>query len=206
MLHEFLLAVIISIDILLFAAAYRCSDIRIPLTSAAVIVTLSAAVLGFSLIFSEILNRFIPEEISKVAGLVVLVTVGVITVFKSILRTIVRRLSARGELSMKIGDGGMMIKLYLDDTAADLDCSKVLSAAEAFTLALASSVDAAAVGLCCGYSDISPLLSSAFALVTGSAAIVIGSFAGSRIAAMKHDLSWLGGAAIIAFAVFEFIS
>lgn len=206
MIHEILLAIIISIDTFLFAAAYRSNNISIPIPSRLVISAMGALILSISLVLSGLLGMFIPRDICKLASLVVLTTVGVITIFKSILRTVVKKLSERGELSIKLGDEGMMLKLYLDETAADMDCSKILSPAEAVTLALASSVDAATVGLTTGFEDAKPLLAAVLAMIAGSLSIVLGLLAGKKISSLKFDLSWLGGAVIICFAIFEFVT
>lgn len=203
MLQEVILAVIISIDTFLAAAAYRSGSIKIPFLSAAVVVTFSALSLGLSLLLSSFLSGFIPVQICEISGFIILTAIGITTIFKSLIRNLVRRLSQRGELSLHTGSSGIVVKLYLDDTAADFDCSKVLSLKEAIALALAGSLDSITTGLSTGYNEIDPVISTLFAFITGSAAIIFGSLAGRKIASMNHDLSWLGGAALIGFAIFE---
>ena len=183
MLQEVILALIVSFDTYLVAAAYCNSGIRIPTASAAVINLTGAAVLGLSLLLSDIAGCFIPAELCRTLGLIVLTSIGVITVFKSLVRILV-------------------IKLYLDDTAADVDNSKTLSPAEAAALALASSLDSAATGLSCGFCGISPVRTALFTFAAGFAAIAAGSLTGRKISASEHDLSWLGGVLLIAFAIF----
>lgn len=203
MLQEVFLAFIVSFDTFLVAAAYCNSGIRIPFTSAAVINLMGAAVLGLALTLSDIAGGFIPAELCRTLGLIVLTSIGVITVFKSLVRILVRRLSQRGELSLRTGSSGLIIKLYLDDTAADTDGSKSLSPSEAAALALASSLDSAATGLSCGFCGISPLRTAALAFFAGFAAVAVGSLAGRKIAASDCELSWLGGVMLIAFAIVE---
>ena len=58
MLQEVILALIVSFDTYLVAAAYCNSGIRIPLASAAVINLTGAAVLGLSLLLSDIAGSF----------------------------------------------------------------------------------------------------------------------------------------------------
>ncbi len=206
MLQEVILAVIISIDTFLAAAAYRSGSIKIPLLSAAVIVIVSSISLGLSLLLSSFLSGFIPVRICEISGFIILTAIGITTIFKSLIRNLVRRLSQRGELSLHTGSSGIVVKLYLDDTAADFDCSKVLSLKEAIALALAGSLDSITTGLSTGYNETDPVISTLFAFITGSMAIIFGSLAGRKIASMNHDLSWLGGVALIAFAVFENLS
>ena len=203
MLNEVILALIVSFDTYLVAAAYCNSGIRIPPASAAVINLTGAAVLGLSLLLSDIAGCFIPAELCRTLGLIVLTSIGVITVFKSLVRILVRRLSQKGELSLRTGSSGLVIKLYLDDTSSDIDNSKTLSPAEAAALALASSLDSASTGLSCVFCGISPLRTALFTFAAGFAAIAAGSLTGRKISASERDLSCLGGILLIAFALAE---
>ena len=203
MLHEIILAFIVSFDTYLVAAAYCNSGIKIPITSAAVINLISAAVLGLSILLSDIAGEFIPAALFRTLGLIVLTSIGVITIFKSLVRILVKHLSEKGEFSLRTGSSGLVIKLYLDDTAADIDNSKSLSAAEAAALALASSLDSAATGLSCGFCSILPLRTAVLSFIAGFAAIAAGNITGKKLSSSKYDLSWLGGAFLIAFAVIE---
>ena len=203
MSQELILAFIVSIDTYLVAAAYCNSGITIPLTSAAVINLTGAGVLGISLLVSDIAVSFIPAGICRTLGLIVLTSIGVLTVFKSLVRILIRRLSENGELSLRTGSSGLVIKLYLDDTAADIDDSKTLSPTEAAALALASSLDSAATGLSSGSFGISPLRTALFTFIAGFAAIAAGNITGKKISSADHDLSWLGGIMLILFALFE---
>ena len=203
--QEILLAVIVSIDTFLAAAAYRSSDIKIPMISAFIISLTSAFVLGLSILLSDFIGQFIPPDICHITGFIVITSIGITTILKSLIRSLVRKLSERGELSLKSGSTGIVVKLYLDDTAADFDCSKVLSAAEAAALALASSLDSASTGLSCGFNEINPSISAVSAFISGFIAIILGSFFGKKISSMKCDFSWLGGIFLIGFAIFEFI-
>ena len=202
MTKEIILAVIVSFDTFLVAAACCNGGIRIPLLPAAAINFIGGAVLGLSLGISGVLSRFLPVSFCRTAGTVVLCLIGAFTIFKSLIRSLVGRLSEKGELSLDTGFSGLMIKLYLDDTAADLDHSSSLSLAEASALALASSLDSAATGLSCGAAGISPVKAGIFAFITGFAALIAGSLLGRKISSRRSDLSWLGGVFLIFFAVF----
>ena len=101
-----------------------------------------------------------------------------------------------------MGKSPIVLKIYLDDTAADFDNSKILSAAEAAALALASSLDSAAVGISCGYSGIMPAVISVLAVICGFAAIILGGITGKLAAVKDHDYSWIGGILLILFAIF----
>ena len=84
MQREIFLAFIVSIDTYLAAAAYCNSGIRIPAFSAAIINLIGAAVLGISMKFSELLGSFIPVGICRIAGIAVLVFIGLLTISRKI--------------------------------------------------------------------------------------------------------------------------
>lgn len=195
------LAFIVSIDTYLAAATYCNSGIRIPVLSGLVISGISGVVLWISLSFSELLGRYIPAGAFHVISVAILTFIGALTIFKSVVRMIVRKISEKGEFSLKIWKSPIVVKLYLDETAADFDNSKVLSVYEAAALAAASSVDSAAVGISCGYSGISPAAVSVLAVIFGFAAIISGGITGKKISMTKHDFSWVGGVMLIIFAL-----
>lgn len=202
MYNEIFLAVIVSLDTYLAAVAYCNSGIKIPLLSMSVISLISAVVLGISLEFSDFIGSFIPSDLCRICGTVVIISIGIITIFKSIIRSITKHISQKGELSVRSDKYGIVLKLYLDDTAADFDNSKILSATEAAALALASSLDSAATGLSSGFSGINPLTAFLFTFTAGFISIAMGNITGKKISSLKHDFSWVGGIMLILFAFF----
>lgn len=200
MLKEFFLAFIVSIDIYLAAAACCNSGVKIPFSSALVIDMFSAAVLFISVTLSDFISGFITSHTIHIIGTVVLISIGTLNITKSIMRSIIRRSDKEG-ISMKMGELSIFIRLYIDDSAADMDSSKVLSIGEAVVLALAGSLDAAATGLSCGGTDISALGAAFAVLICGAAALILGSLTGRKISSLNHDLSWTGGLFLIIFAV-----
>lgn len=201
MQKELFIAVILCFDTYLAAAAYCNSGIRIPAISAGVIAFSGAAVLGISSCFSHILGEVAPAKILHFSGTAILVAIGLLTVFKSVFRRIADSIRKNGGMSLKIGSSPLVFKIYLDETAADIDHSKVLSAAEAGALALAGSLDSAAIGLSCG--DLAPLKASVLTFLCGTAALFLGNITGRRISALGIDLSWIGGIMLIVFAFIQ---
>ncbi len=193
---------IVSIDTYLAAAAYCNSGIRIPALSAAVISILSGAVLFLSLTLSGFLHGFFPSNIFHALSVGFLVFIGIAAIFRSLVRSLSARLSEKGSISLKMGKSPIILRLYFDDTAADFDNSKILSAGEAAALSLAGSLDSAAIGLSSGISVNSPFMVSIFALICGSAAILLGNLTGKKISSLNHDFSWVGGIILILFALF----
>ncbi len=203
MLREFFIAFIISIDIYLAAAACCNSGVKIPLSSALVIDMFSASVLFISITLSDIISGFITTQTIHIIGTAVLITIGSLNIAKSILRSVIRRISEKDGISVKMGELSVFVKLCLDDSAVDMDSSKVLSIGEAAVLALAGSFDAAATGLSCGGKDISALGAAAAVFICGASALILGSLTGRKISSLNRDFSWTGGLFLILFAVFS---
>ncbi len=199
---EIFLAVIVSLDTYLASVAYCNSGIKIPLPSMIVISFISAFVLGISLEFSDFIGRFVPAEICHICGTIIISAIGVMTIFKSIIRSITGHISRKGEVSVRSGKYGIVMKLYLDETTADFDNSKVLSVAEASALALASSLDSTATGISSGFAGINPIIAFVFTLVAGIISIILGCVTGKKLSSLHHDFSWIGGVLLILFAVF----
>lgn len=200
MIEEIFLALIVSLDTYLVAATYSNSEIKIPPLSASIISAISAGILGISVKFSDFLGEFIPTEICQITGLIILTVIGMITVFKSLIRCLVKNLSGKKALSLRMNGFGLGISIYLDDTAADIDKSKSLSAYEAAALALTSSLDSAATGINCGFSGINPITAALLTLIAGFFAIIFGGLTGKKISSLRHDFSWVGGVLLIIFA------
>lgn len=201
LLKEIFLAFIVSIDIYLASAACCNSGIRIPPGSAFIIDMFSTVILFTSITLSDIISSFISSHTIHIVGTAVLIFIGSLNIIKSIMRNVIRRLSDKGGFSLRMGELSMFVRLYLDDTAADMDSSKVLSPGEAAVLALAGSLDAAATGLSCGNSGISAVYAAASVFVFGAAALILGSLTGRKISSLRHDFSWAGGSFLIVFAL-----
>lgn len=203
MYREILLSAIVSIDIYLAASACCSGGIRIPMLPAAVISTICAAVMGTATGLSLCLCGLLPEGLFEVLSFAVLMCIGSVTVLKSVMRSIMKKLADREELSLRLGGCSIALRLYLDDTAADMDRSKELSVPEAAAMAAAGSFDCAATGLSCGGSGISPAAAALCTLVIGFAALGLGMLTGRKISSLRHDLSWVGGVVIIVFALYN---
>lgn len=199
MLKEIFIAAAVSVDIFLASEACGSSGIRIPFLSAVMTALISAAVLGLSMTFSDILGGFLPVEICRFIGTAALILIGSAAILKSVLR----HMAERKDISAEKQEGSLMVRLCLDDTAADMDSSKVLSAGEAAVLALAGSLDSAATGLSCGFGYISSFTASVLTFFFGAAAVFLGCLTGRKISSLRHDLSWTGGLILIIFAFIQ---
>lgn len=199
MLKELFIALTVNLDVFLAAVSYCSSGIRIPKRSAAVVCVFGSAVIGAAMLLSDLLTAHISAKMCSKASVFIIGFIGISVIFRSITRKLMSRVADR-DLILKSGSFSLVIRLYLDDTAADTDNSKSLSVREAFALAAASSLDCAATGIGCGLSDSAPLMTSLLTLLTGAAAIILGSLTGKKISSLNRDLSWVGGVMLIILA------
>ena len=201
MLNEILITLTVCIDTYLMAVNYTSSRIKIPFLSGAILSLISSLILYISLMTAKVLEMIIPAEICSVTGFVILTAIGTLTILKTIIRGIVKKMSERGDIDIKMSRLGIGVRLYLDETTADSDYSKVLSITESIALALALSIDSMAVGINAGFLGASALRTALLTFAINIISIYLGEITGKYLSSSKYDLSWLGGILLIAVAV-----
>lgn len=205
MFNEILITLTVCIDTYLMSVNYNASRIKIPFLSGFVLSLISSVILYISLILAGLFEYIIPVKICSVIGCVILTAIGTFTIFKSIVRGVVGKLSEKGDICIKMSRLGIGVRLYLDETAADSDYSKVLSISESIALALALSADSVAVGINAGFLGARPLRTSLFTFIINIIVIYLGNITGKKISSFKYDLSWLGGLMLILSAIIGII-
>lgn len=147
MTEDMLLVLAMSTDAFFAALSYSTGKIKIPAVSAFVISIISSAVLTASMLISAAAGAFIPESFCRTAGAVLLGVIGITGFCQNGLKSILRKHKGNGKVSFSCFNIGFVISVYLDETKADADRSKILSPKEAVALALALSVDSVSGGL-----------------------------------------------------------
>ena len=189
----------LSIDAFVASFAYATSKIKIPFKSALIINVVSTTILGIALFFGSIVSRFIP---SIFICFTMLLMLGLAKLFDSTLKAL---LGTRGSLTrnyeFKVSDFRFFLKVYIDNTAADVDHSLILSPKESFSLALALSLDGLAAGFGAGLVSANFFQIILFSLIVNIVAILGGCFIGNKIAEKTElNLSWLSGVTLILLA------
>ena len=97
-----------------------------------------------------------------------------------------------------------ILDIYADPEKADRDGSRVLSPAEAASLAVALSLDGLAVGFGAALMQVNVLIVMLFSLAVGMLAVRLGGKIGNRAAQkLSFDLSWFSGALLIVLAILK---
>lgn len=197
-----LLVVALSIDAFVASFAYGTSKIKIPFKSAMVINIVCSAILGIALLAGSFISQFIPSVFTSSICFCMLLMLGVAKLFDGTLKALI---GPGGTLSRKyefeVSDFRFFLKVCIDSTAADVDHSLELSPKEAFSLAIALSLDGLAAGFGAGLVAMNVGEIIAFSLIINLITILLGCFLGNKIAEKTNlNLAWLSGATLILLA------
>ena len=200
-LEAMVLAMALSLDAFVASFAYGSKRIKIPLRSAWVITLTCAGVVGLALLVGTLLRQYIPYELAAGISFTILFALGIVKLLDSVTKSIIRRRAVRGELKFSLLNFNFILLLYADPEQADIDGSKILSPAEAASLALALSLDGLGVGLGAAIGSANGLVLFVGAIATGIAAVVFGGRLGNKAAEKARlNISWLSGVLLIALA------
>jgi len=195
------LALAISLDAFVASFAYGSKRIKIPLRSAWVITLICAGVVGLALLAGTLLQQYIPYGLASGISFVILFSLGVVKLLDSITKSIIRRRSVSKELKFSLLNFNFILLLYADPEQADVDGSKILSPAEAASLALALSLDGLGVGLGAAIGSANGLVVFLGTIAAGITAVVLGGRLGNKAAErVRLNISWLSGVLLIALA------
>ena len=196
------IALAISLDAFVASFAYASKGIKIPLRSAWMINLICTAMTGAALLAGNMLAQYIPYALTVAISFIILFALGILKLMDSITKSIIRKFSEISkEIKFSLLNFRFILRLYADPEKADTDGSKVLSTAEAASLALALSLDGLAVGLGAAIGNANWLIVLGCTLVIGIIALLTGARLGNKAAQkIRINLSWLSGVLLILLA------
>ena len=202
-LEAVMLAFAISVDAFIASFSYGSNKIKIPPLSVFIITSLSSAILGLSLITGALVRAYIPGGITTAICFIILFILGLTKLLDSFAKAIIRKHSnINREIKFSMFSFKFILTLYADPIEADIDDSKLISPAEAASLAVALSLDGLAVGFGAAVGHVNGLAVFLASLVIGALAIMLGCYTGNKAArTLRFNLSWLSGALLILLAV-----
>lgn len=204
-LEALLLVVALSLDAFVASFAYGAQRIRIPFSSAVIISVICTAMLAVSLLLGTLLRPFLPQGLTRGLCFALLFLLGLTKLCDSALKTLIRRHKRlHKQVSFSVFSLKFILDVYADPEKADRDGSRVLSPAEAASLAVALSLDGLAVGFGAALMQVNFVLIMAFSLAVGMLAVRMGGRIGNQAAQkLPFDLSWLSGALLVVLAVLK---
>ena len=195
----------ISIDSFVAAFAYGCKKIKIPPSSIFIINTVCTFIIGISFLFGLALYQSIPEWLAMWLSFSILFIIGIVKLFDSITKSIIKKYTnLNKELNFLIFNFKLVLQVYAQPEAADVNISKSISAREAVLLAIALSLDGMAVGLSAAMIGVNGWLLVIFTFFTGILALLAGSLIGNKAAdKFKFNISWIAGIIFIGLAFMQ---
>ena len=207
-LETLLFVTVLSLDAFTASLAYGTGRIKIGFLPALVISLVGGGALWLSVSLGSFLSLYLSEAFCKTVGFIVLFVVGLFNFIQGALKSTIRRTRDNSaNMHFRLRELDFFIEVYADETKADADHSSNLSIREALYLAVALSVDSLATGVGAGFTGMVAWELALAALAMNLAAVFLGCFLGKMLSrCAKLDLSWLGGAVLIALAVFRFVA
>lgn len=150
MFHVFsmlVLAFALSLDSFNVGITYGLRKIKIPLLSILVIAFCSGLTLLLSMAFGTALEQFISSGDAQKIGGWILIFIGAWALFQFLCQRMKSRHQDSVLFKVKIKNLGIVIQIFREPVAADIDRSGVISGVEAFLLGLALSLDAFGAGI-----------------------------------------------------------
>lgn len=193
MIHSLLFVIALSMDSFLAAFAYGTRNIRIPWYSALLIASIGTVMLGFSVVIASWIHLILPGYAGKVLSCGLFLVIGISTIFQEVIKSLLKQ---HRNKTLKFAYSGMLfvIDVYIDETKADRDFSKILSAKEAIYLAIALSFDSLLSGLAFGLDQHSLYGILSLNFLVSFLTLGTGAFLGTKVQTKKNlNLSWFSG-------------
>ncbi len=187
-----LLAAAVSMDGFAAALGMGGSGITIPFRSSLIISFTGTFFLGVSVALGGIVKNAIPGTVCTAVSFTLLMLLGIFDLLKDVFKKIISK--------RRKGSNETAILLF-DETAADKDNSKSISAAEAVTLSIALSADSAVTGISAGLGNIFLPFLLAVTFAAGLISVTVGQIIGRKANSLiKADTGKLCGIILILLA------
>ncbi|MBQ6998201.1 MAG: sporulation membrane protein YtaF [Clostridia bacterium] len=197
----------ISVDALIAALSYGAENIRIPFKSTLIIHIISIGCIWISVVFGQYVSQYIPSNITKIISAIILFALGLTKLFDGIIKNALRKTeNYKKDIHFSLKSLKFILSVYADPKSADADRSKTLSPKEAAVLAVTLSADSFPIGIGLGICSYPVICIIFLAVAADEFALRLGQFLGMKTAANPHiDISWIGGALLIAMSIFKLI-
>lgn len=192
----------LSLDAFAASFAYGSNRIKMPFKSVQTINMVCGSILGISLLLGTALRQYIPPLLGTAICFIILLLLGITKLLDSITKSMIRKHDRfNKEIKFSMFNLRFILKLYADPEKADADGSRILSPAEAASLAVALSLDGITVGFGAALGNVDGLAVFLCSFVTNTFAVLLGCLAGNKAAQKtSFDLSCLSGIMLMAMA------
>ncbi|KMT23200.1 manganese efflux pump [Clostridium cylindrosporum] len=202
MLESILLVSLLCVDSFVVSFGYGTNNIKLPIKSINIITLVSSLVLGISLFLGSIISRILTPSITLAICFSILFLIGSLRLFESILKSYLRRKSINSRnYTFNIFDVKFNIDMSVAKECLDRNKTKIVGVKEAFSIALACSLDGMAIGFGAALVGINYIEVIILSFIFNTIVLILGSFIGRKInEKISLNLSWISGLLLIIIA------
>ena len=202
MIEVLLLVMALSIDAFVASIAYGADKIKIPFVSAFALSGVSSLILLLSMACGTLISGWLPPQVTGILCFVLLLLLGISRFCEGMIKDFLGRHANHVEgITFKFWDYHFILDIYMDNTKADQDHSKILSIQEALSLGIVLSLDGIAAGFGSGLVQTPYIETLIVSMIVSMTAILVGCAIGRKLAKLQNiQISWLSGVALIALA------
>lgn len=208
MFHILILVLALCMDTFVASMAYGANKVQISWEKIVSMNVICSGCLGFALIAGGLLDEIIPQGLTRLVCFISLFLLGIIKLLDYSIKKLINRnaVLAKG-IAFSFSGLKVIINIYGDPMAADLDHSQSLSWKEIVFLSFAMSIDSLIAGALSAFLKIPVGLTAGTALIMGIAVMYAGLFLGRRLAdRFSYDLSWISGVLFLILAFTKSLS
>ncbi|MBD7911668.1 MULTISPECIES: sporulation membrane protein YtaF [Clostridium] len=203
MIESLLLVLSVCIDAFVASIAYGTNKIEIPILSSIIISSIGSLFLGVSIFAGGFIKDFLPGSLPTLLSFSILMILGIYRLFEGLFKNYIQQKNALDKpLKFKIFDINFVLQVYADETKADFDKSKILTAKESLYLASALSFDSLAVGFGSSLAGGGYIRTIILCFIIGIIIVLLGVFIGKKLLEKSNiNLSWLSGVILMILAI-----
>ncbi|EOC99481.1 sporulation membrane protein YtaF [Caldisalinibacter kiritimatiensis] len=192
MLQSLLIALVLSIDSFTIGVSYGLKNINIPKLSIVIINLVTIFFLFISMVFGHFVKTLIFKEFASIISCIILVGLGCYFILEGYIKYLIYEKRKKGEddyniTDVKLNNLGIVIKIAVDASKADMDVSGDIDAKEAIYLGTALSLDSLGVGFASAIGDINYIQVLILAFCFNMLAIIGGLTLGQKFKLFKEN-------------------
>jgi putative sporulation protein YtaF len=200
--YVLLLGFAVSIDGFIAGIAYGLKNIKIPFSSLAIVGLVTVLCTGTAMFGASLLEDLINPHIAIVCGSLLLIGIGIISLFQEYLTKNIQSFEFDQELSARkitISFGRIMINILAKPETADVDQSKRINSVEALLLGFALGIDNMVATFAASLMGVLPVYTPLLMGIIQMAVVSAGIYASSRIVSesLKKRFPYLPGTLLI---------
>lgn len=190
-------------DTFVASLAYGANRVHVTWGKVALLNGICSGCLGIALGMGSIIDTVMPESLTKAICFVCLFALGLVKLLDYSIKTYINRnCHIKRNLSFNLSGLKVIVSIYGNPMAADVDGSLSLGWKETVFLAFAMSIDSLVAGTMAGFLNLRADSTLCMSFVVGMCMMYAGLWMGRKAASRWNcDLSWISGVLLMVLAL-----